>query len=172
MAQLQRITPFLWFDSQAEEAVRFYTSVFKNSRIVSTTQYPEAGKENHKRPPGSVMTIEFELEGQSFIALNGGPTFKFTEAVSLLITCQDQAEIDYYWDRLTPGGDPKAQVCGWLKDKFGLSWQVAPAMLLEIWKGPDTAAKGRAMEAMMKMKKIDIAEIKRAHAGAGEPVRA
>ena len=172
MAQLQRITPFLWFDSQAEEAVKFYTSVFKNSRIGDTTRYTEAGQETHKRQPGSVMTIDFELDGQKFIALNAGPEFKFTEAVSFFIACQDQAEIDYYWERLTPGGDPKAQVCGWLKDKFGLSWQVAPVQLMEMWKSTDKAAAGRAMEAMMKMKKIDLAEVQRAFAGTAVPVRA
>jgi predicted 3-demethylubiquinone-9 3-methyltransferase (glyoxalase superfamily) len=160
MAQVQKITPFLWFDSQAEEVAKFYTGIFKNSRIVSTTRYTEAGKEQHKRPPGSVMTVEFQLEGQPFTALNGGPVFKFTEAVSLVIHCGDQAEVDHYWDKLTAGGDPKAQQCGWLKDKFGLSWQVVPNVMVELLKDPAKA--GRVMAAFMPMKKIDIATLKRA----------
>src|SRR5262245_36957434 len=113
MSQLQRITPFLWFDNQAADAVKFYTGVFKNSRIVTTTKYPEAGKETHRKPPGSVMTIDFDIDGQRFTAINGGPAFTFTESVSFVIRCKDQAEIDYYWDKLTPGGDAKSQMCGW-----------------------------------------------------------
>jgi predicted 3-demethylubiquinone-9 3-methyltransferase (glyoxalase superfamily) len=172
MSQLQRITPFLWFNSEAEQAVKFYTSVFKNSRVLTTTRYTEAGKDTHKRQPGSVMTIEFEIEGQTFTALNGGPEFKFTEAVSFAIKCHTQEEIDHYWDRLTPGGDPKAQVCGWLKDRYGLSWQVVPDVLTDLLKDSDTDAAARTMEALLKMKKLDITELKRAHAGKAVPVRA
>ena len=160
MAQLRKITPFLWFDSEAEEAAKFYTGIFKNSKIVATTRYTEAGKEQHHRPPGSAMTVQFELEGQSFTALNGGPLFKFTEAVSFVIHCADQAEVDHYWDKLTAGGDPKAQQCGWLKDKFGLSWQVVPDVMIELLKDPAKA--GKVMAAFMPMKKIDIATLKRA----------
>ena len=170
MAQLQKITPCLWFDSQAADAAMFYTSIFKHSRIVRTTHYTEAGRETHKKQPGSVLTVEFEIEGEHFTALNGGPEFKFTEAVSFMINCKTQEEIDYYWGKLTPGGDPKAQICGWLKDKFGLSWQVAWEGMPDLLNDPDRAAAGRAMEALMKMKKLDIATIKQAHAG--ESVRA
>ena len=165
MAQLQKITPFLWFDSQAEEAAALYTSVFKNSRIVSRTKYGEAGKDQHKRPVGSVMTVEFELEGQTFTALNGGPEFKFNEAISLVINCSTQDELDYFWEKLKVGGDPKAQVCGWLKDKFGLSWQVVPTVLMDMLKDGDTAKSQRVMAALMKMKKIDIATLKSAYVG-------
>ena len=160
MAQLQKITPFLWFDSEAEEAAKFYTGIFKNSRIAATTKYTEAGKDQHRRPPGSVMTVQFELEGQSFTAINAGPVFKFTEAVSFVIHCADQPEVDHYWDQLAAGGDPKAQQCGWLKDKFGLSWQVVPDVMIELLKDPAKA--GRVMAAFMPMKKIDIATLKRA----------
>ena len=163
MAQIQKITPFLWFDSQAEDAAKFYTGIFKNSRIVGTTKYSEAGKDQHHRPPGSAMTVQFELEGQSFTALNGGPVFKFTEAVSFVIHCADQAEVDHYWDKLSAGGDPKAQQCGWLKDKFGLSWQVVPDVMIELLKDPAKA--GKVMTAFMPMKKIDIATLQRAAAG-------
>lgn len=165
MAQMQRITPFLWFADEAEEAAKYYTGIFKNSKIVGTSKYGEAGKETHKRPPGSVMVVEFEIEGQRFSALNGGPLFKFNESVSFVINCGNQEEIDYYWNKLTPGGDPKAQVCGWLKDKFGLSWQVVPTVLDDMLRDSDTTKAGRVMEAMMKMKKVDIADLHRAYAG-------
>lgn len=161
----QKISPCLWFDDQAEEAARFYTSVFKNSEIKQISRYGEAGYEIHKRPAGSVMTVVFDLEGQEFTALNGGPHFKFNEAVSLQIFCETQEEVDYYWEKLTEGGDPKAQQCGWLKDKYGLSWQVVPIRLNELMDDPDPEKSGRVMDAMLKMKKIDIAEIERAHAG-------
>ena len=167
MAGIQKIAPFLWFDSQAEEAAKYYVSIFKNSKIERISHYGEAGKENHGRPPGSVMVVEFTLEGQKFMALNGGPTFKFNEAVSLLIGCKDQAEIDYYWNKLIQGGDPAAQQCGWLKDKYGLSWQVAPENFAEILGDPDDPGSQRAMEAMMQMKKIDLAKLEEAKAGAG-----
>ena len=165
MPHVKKISPCLWFDDQAEEAARFYTSVFKNGRIVTISRYGEAGREIHGRPAGSVMTVEFELEGQSITALNGGPQFKFNEAVSFQINCETQEEIDYYWEKLTEGGDEKAQVCGWLKDKYGLSWQVVPTLLNELVKDPDSEKGQRAFAAMLKMKKLDIGELKRAYDG-------
>ena len=165
MASTQPITPCLWFDNQAEEAARFYTGIFKNSKIGKISRYTEAGREAHGRPPGSVMTVEFELNGQPFTALNGGPHFKFNEAVSFQVMCQDQEEVDYYWNNLTSGGDPNAQQCGWVKDKYGLSWQVVPTALIEMMGDPDREKSGRAMEAMLKMKKIDIAAMRRAYEG-------
>src|SRR5262245_28682902 len=126
---MQKITPFLWFDNQAEEAVSLYTSIFKNSKVGKVSRYGKEGHEIHGRQPGSVMTVEFQIEGQSFTALNGGPIFKFTEAVSFHVSCESQEEIDSYWDKLSAGGDEKAQQCGWLKDKFGVSWQIVPTML-------------------------------------------
>ena len=158
----QRIAPCLWFDSQAEQAAAFYISVFKNSRIVQVSHYSDVGKEIHHRPPGSVMTVAFELDGQGFTALNGGPIFKFNEAISLQVYCDTQKEIDYYWDALSKGGDPTAQQCGWLKDQFGLSWQVVPRLLEELLKDHKSDTAQRAMEAMLRMKKIDIAELERA----------
>lgn len=155
----QKITPFLWFDGNAEEAARFYVSVFKSSKIVTTARYGDAGP----GPKGSVMTVVFSLDGQEFIGLNGGPHFKFTEAVSFSIDCKTQDEVDYYWDKLSAGGEPSQ--CGWLKDKFGLSWQVNPGVLGEMLSDPDPAKAKRVMEAMLKMKKIDIAALKRAYAG-------
>jgi predicted 3-demethylubiquinone-9 3-methyltransferase (glyoxalase superfamily) len=155
----QQITPFLWFDGNAEEAARFYVSVFKNSKIVTTARYGDAGP----GPKGSVMTVVFSLDGQEFIGLNGGPHFKFTEAVSFSIDCKTQEEVDYYWDRLSAGGEPSQ--CGWLKDRFGLSWQVNPGVLGEMLGDPDPAKAKRVMEAMLKMKKIDIAALQRAYAG-------
>ena len=165
MATMTRIVPCLWFADQAEQAAKFYTSIFKNSRIKTTTRYGTAGVEVHKQPPGSVMTVEFELDGQTFTALNGGPIFKFNEAVSFQIMCDTQEEIDYYWDKLTPGGDPSAQVCGWLKDKFGLSWQVVPKGMEEMLKDPESPGARRAFEAMLQMKKIDLHELQHAFEG-------
>jgi predicted 3-demethylubiquinone-9 3-methyltransferase (glyoxalase superfamily) len=165
MPTVQPITPCLWFDSQAEDAARYYTGIFKDSRIVAITRYGEAGREIHGRPAGSVMTVEFELNGQPFTALNGGPHFKFNEAVSFQIMCRDQEEVDFYWDRLRQGGDPNAQQCGWLKDKFGLSWQVVPTGMVEMLNNPDREKADRAMDAMMKMNKLDIAELQRAYEG-------
>jgi predicted 3-demethylubiquinone-9 3-methyltransferase (glyoxalase superfamily) len=165
MSTVQPITPCLWFDSQAEEAARYYTGIFKNSKIGTITRYTEAGHEVHGRPAGSVMTVEFELNGQAFTALNGGPHFKFNEAVSFQIMCRDQEEVDHYWNKLSQGGDPNAQQCGWLKDKYGLSWQVVPTVLVELMSDPDKEKSGRAMEAMLQMKKRDIAELERAFAG-------
>lgn len=165
MAVTRRITPCLWFDDQAEEAAKFYVSVFENSRITSTTHYSSAGKEVHGRPAGSVMTVDFELDGASFTALNGGPHFQFNEAVSLQVFCESQQEIDYYWEKLAAGGDPKAQVCGWLKDRFGLSWQVVPTGMETMLASPESAGAKRAMEAFLKMKKVDLAELEEAFAG-------
>jgi predicted 3-demethylubiquinone-9 3-methyltransferase (glyoxalase superfamily) len=159
------ITPCLWFDTQAEEAARFYTGIFKNSKIGAIARYTEAGREVHGRPPGTVMTVAFELNGQPFTALNGGPLFRFTEALSFQIMCRTQEEVDHYWNKLSEGGDPKAQQCGWLKDKFGLSWQVVPIVLPQLMSDPDRKRSSRTMEAMLKMKKLDIAELKRATEG-------
>ena len=167
----QKIAPCLWFDHQAEEAAKFYTSVFKNSKIGRVSRYPATGQEIHRRQPGSVMTVEFELDGQRFTALNGGPDFKFTEAVSLQINCDTQEEVDHYWDKLTQGGDPKAQQCGWLKDKFGLSWQVVPRVLPDMLQDHASPRAQKAMEALLRMKKIDIRELERAaseFAGSGQ----
>lgn len=165
MTVRQRIQPCLWFDSEAEEAARYYVGIFRNSRILRITRYGKAGHEIHGRPEGSVLTVEFELDGQTFTALNGGPAFKFNEAVSFEIYCETQAEIDYYWDKLTAGGDPNAQQCGWVKDKFGLSWQVVPTELTEMLTDETSEASQRAFEAMLHMKKLDIAELKRAYEG-------
>lgn len=165
MASVQNIVPCLWFDDQAEEAVSLYTSVFPNSRIVSVTKYGEEGKEIHGRPAGSAMVVVFEIDGQQFTALNGGPVFTFNEAVSLQILCDTQEEVDHYWSRLGEGGDPKAQQCGWLKDRFGLSWQVTPRRVNELLQDPDRERQGRAMNAMLQMKKFDIAALERAADG-------
>ena len=167
MSAVQPITPCLWFDTQAEEAARYYTGIFKNSKIGAITRYGEGGREVHGGSPGTVMTVAFELNGQPFTALNGGPVFTFNEAISFQIMCRTQEEVDHYWNRLSEGGDPKAQQCGWLKDKFGLSWQVVPTVLVEMMKDPDKEKSGRAMEGMLEMKKIDIAELKRAFDGEG-----
>jgi predicted 3-demethylubiquinone-9 3-methyltransferase (glyoxalase superfamily) len=162
---LNKISPCLWFDDQAEEAAHFYTSVFKDSKIIAISRYPEAGQEIHDKPAGSVMVVIFELDGQPFTALNGGPIFKFNEAVSFQVECARQQEIDYYWERLSEGGDPEAQQCGWLKDKFGLSWQIVPKVLPELLTDPDTSKSQRAFQAMMQMKKLDIERLQRAFAG-------
>jgi predicted 3-demethylubiquinone-9 3-methyltransferase (glyoxalase superfamily) len=159
----QRITPCLWFDSQAEEAAKFYTSIFKNSNIDGMTHYDEESSKAAGRPKGSVLTVDFQLEGQRFMALNGGPAFKFTEAVSFVINCETQKEVDYFWEKLTAGGQEVE--CGWLKDKFGLSWQVVPTIMIEMLKDRDTQKAQRAMAAMLKMKKLDIAELERAYQG-------
>ncbi len=166
MVTTQRISPCLWFADEAEEAARFYTGIFKNSRITTITRYGTAGFEAHHRPAGSVMVVAFELDGQSFTALNGGPVFKFNEAISFQVNCETQEEIDYYWDKLSAGGDPKAQQCGWLKDRYGASWQIVPTKMDELFKDEESAGARRAMEAMLRMKKLDIGELQRAHAGA------
>jgi predicted 3-demethylubiquinone-9 3-methyltransferase (glyoxalase superfamily) len=161
----QKITPCLWFDNQAEEAAAFYTAIFKNARTGRITRYGKEGFEIHGRPEGTAMTVEFELDGQSFTALNGGPVFKFNEAVSFQVLCETQGEVDYYWERLAEGGDEQAQQCGWLKDKFGLSWQVVPRILSE-WVGdPGSEKSQRAMKAMLQMKKIDLEKIRQAYDG-------
>jgi predicted 3-demethylubiquinone-9 3-methyltransferase (glyoxalase superfamily) len=157
-----KIAPCLWFDHQAEEAGNFYISIFKNSRIVTVTRYSEAGREIHRRPPASVMRVVFELDGQTFATLNGGPALQFSEAISFQVDCASQKEVDYYWNALSQGGDPKAQQCGWLKDRFGVSWQVVPAKLMELMKDDASDTARRATEAMLRMKKIDIAELERA----------
>lgn len=165
MSKVQRIAPCLWFDGQAEEAARFYTSIFPNSRITDISYFGEAGHEVHGRPAGSVMVAAFELDGQPFTALNGGPQFRFSEAISLMVSCETQEEVDYYWERLSAGGEEQAQQCGWLKDRFGLSWQIVPTALLRLMSGADRARSGRTMEALLQMKKIDIAALERAAAG-------
>ena len=165
MPKTQRIAPCLWFDNQAEEAARFYTGIFRNSRILAITRYGKAGFEQHHRPAGSVMTVEFELDGTRFTALNGGPVFTFNEASSFQVFCATQDEIDYYWNKLGAGGDPKAQQCGWLKDRYGVSWQVVPTGMEEMFKDENSPGAQRAMEAMLQMKKLDKAELERAYAG-------
>lgn len=159
---MPNFTTCLWFDGEAEEAAAFYTSVFPNSRINGTLHYMEAGKEIHAHEPGSVLTVDFELDGKPFMALNGGPQFRFTEAVSLVVHCETQAELDHYWDRLSEGGDESAQQCGWLKDRYGLSWQVVPASLPALIGDPDPEKAGRVMNALLGMKKLDIAALERA----------
>ena len=165
MQDIQKITPCLWFDAQAEEAAKLYTSIFKNSKIVSMTRYGEAGHEVHGRPAGTVMTVAFELDGHAFTALNGGPLFKFNEAISFQVSCKTQEELDYYWEKLSEGGDEKAQQCGWLKDKYGVSWQVIPTVLLEMINDADAEKSQRVMKAMLQMKKIDIEKLRRAYDG-------
>ena len=160
-----KITPCLWFDDQAEAAAKFYTGIFKNSKIVKVSRYGKAGQEITRRPPGSVMTVAFELDGQPFTALNGGPVFKFNEAISLQVMCESQDEVDYYWEKLSAGGDERAKQCGWLKDRYGVSWQVVPTALLDLVGDPNSERSERAMTAMLKMRKLDIAELKRAYAG-------
>jgi predicted 3-demethylubiquinone-9 3-methyltransferase (glyoxalase superfamily) len=164
MATIQRITPCLWFDSEAEQAARFYVAVFPNSRLGAVSRYGEAGFEHHGRPAGSVLTVMFELDGQSFTALNGGPQFRFNEAISLQVTCDTQEEIDRYWTRLGAGGDERAQQCGWLKDRYGLSWQVVPSILPRLMTDPDPRRADRVMAALLQMTKLDIATLERAYA--------
>lgn len=160
---MSAITPCLWFDNQAEEAANFYVSVFDNSKIDTISRYTEAGQEIHGRRPGTVMTVAFEIDGQPFTALNGGPMFKFTEAISFQIDCQGQAEVDHFWEKLSEGGDEAAQQCGWLKDKFGVSWQVIPTALIEMLKDEDAAKVTRVTNAMLPMKKLDVAALKNAY---------
>ncbi|MGE5469602.1 MAG: VOC family protein [Bacteroidota bacterium] len=165
MMQLQKITPCLWFDSQAEEAARFYCGIFDNSRILGISRYGEAGSEIHGKPAGSILTVAFELAGQTFTALNGGPVFRFNEAISLQVSCADQAEVDRYWDRLAAGGDPAAQQCGWLKDRYGLSWQVVPADLGDMMSDTTNRRSERVMAALLQMKKLDLAALHQAYSG-------
>lgn len=161
---VQRITPCLWFDHQAEEAAGFYTEIFEGGRIGRISRYGKDGREFSGLPEGSVMTIEFEIAGQAFLALNGGPTFKPNEAVSLMVMCDTQEEIDHYWDRLTEGGDPAAQICGWLKDRYGFSWQVTPRLIGE-WISGDPAGVQRVMRDIHHMKKLDMEALRRAYEG-------
>ena len=161
---MQKITPFLWFDNQAEEAVKFYTSIFKDSKIGKITRYGEAGEKVAGRPSGSVMTIDFEVEGQKFTALNGGPQFKFNESISFVVNCGTQEEVDYFWDKLTADGGQESQ-CGWLKDKFGLSWQIVPTVLIDMLHDKDSRKSEHVMQAMLQMQKIDIKKLKAAYAG-------
>ena len=165
MAAIQKMAACLWFDTEAEQAAEFYTSIFENSRIMEISRYGKEGHEIHGREPGSVMTVSFELDGQEFTALNGGPIFKFNEAVSFQIFCETQKDADYYWEKLTAGGNPDAQQCGWLKDKFGLSWQVIPTKVLELIKDPDSPRAQRATKAMLQMKKLDVDALQRAYDG-------
>ncbi len=165
--RIQKITPFLWFDNQAEEAARFYTLVFKNSQINGVTWYGEEAAEASGRPKGTVMTVAFLIEGQEFVALNGGPHFIFNEAVSFVVNCESQDEIDYYWEKLSEGGDVKAQQCGWLKDKYGVSWQIVPTILAELLADPDHDKSRRVMTALLQMKKIDMETLKGAAGGLG-----
>ena len=152
----QKITPHLWFAHEAEEAVAFYTSIFKDSKIGHISHYGEAGHEIHGMEAGTVLTIDFELAGMQFMALNGGPAFRFNEAISLIVNCETQEEVDYYWEKLGEGGDPEAQQCGWLKDKYGLSWQITPVGAVEMLNDPDKAKSEQVMEAILKMKKLDM----------------
>src|SRR4051812_39896216 len=159
---MKNITPFLWFDDQAEEAAKFYTSIFKDSKLGSVTRYTGEAAERTGRPPGSAMTVEFELQGQPFVALNGGPMFKFTEAISFAVQCETQEEVDYYWEKLLQGGGEESQ-CGWLTDRYGLSWQVVPIPVIEMMKDKDSTKAARVMDAIMGMTKLDIATLKSAY---------
>ncbi len=165
MAIVQKIVPMLWFDSQAEAAAKFYVSVFRNSGIDLVTRYGAEGFAAHGKPAGSVLTVAFRLEGQAFTALNGGPRFTFNEAISFVVLCESQAEIDRYWDRLGEGGDEKAQQCGWLKDRYGVSWQIVPATLDEMLSTTETARSERVMKALLAMKKLELAALRRAFDG-------
>jgi len=162
IAASQKITPFLWFDKEAEDAAKLYVSLFKNSAIENVARYTDAGQEITGGTPGKVMTVTFTLEGQRFIALNGGPMFKFTEAISFMVGCDSQEEVDFFWSKLTEGGQESQ--CGWLKDRFGLSWQIVPRAMFELLGDKDRKKAARATEAMLKMKKLDLAQLRRAHA--------
>ena len=164
MSTIQKITPNLWFDGQAEEAARFYVSIFRDAEVRRVSRYGP----NAPMPEGTALTVEFTLEAQTFTALNGGPQFAFTPAISFLVTCETQDEVDHYWDRLSEGGDPQAQMCGWLKDKYGVSWQIVPEALGRFMTDPDPAKAGRTMQAMLKMKKLDVEGLRRAHDGEEE----
>jgi predicted 3-demethylubiquinone-9 3-methyltransferase (glyoxalase superfamily) len=163
---MEKMVSCLWFDGNAEAAAKFYTSIFKDSKLDRITRYGKEGHEIHGGEAGSVMTVEFEIAGQSFLGLNGGPLFKFNEAISFQVICETQEEVDYYWEKLTQGGDEKAQQCGWLKDKFGLSWQVVPAVLPKLLQDQDARRSDSVMKAMLQMKKLDIGALQRAHQGA------
>lgn len=165
MPRVAHIAPCLWFDDQAEQAAELYLSIFPRSTITDIARYGEAGREFHGKAPGSVMTVAFELDGQAFTALNGGPVVRFNEAISLQVFCDSQAELDHYWDRLSEGGDPQAQQCGWLKDRFGVSWQIVPTVLSALLSGADSARSQRVMTALLQMKKLDIAALQQAYDG-------
>jgi len=165
MNTIQTITPFLWFDDEAETAVRFYTAIFNNSKILNVNYYGEAGYEHHGKVAGTVMTVAFELEGQPFTALNGGPIFKFNESISFQVNCESQANVDYYWEKLSEGGNDSAQQCGWLKDKFGLSWQIIPRTLADMLNDSDAKKSQRVMQAMLSMKKLNIKTLTQAYKG-------
>ncbi len=166
MPKISKITPCLWFDHQGEKAAKFYVGIFPKSKILRVTRYSKVGKEIHGGKAGTVLTVEFQLAGQTFTALNGGPVFTFNEAVSLQVMCNSQAEVDYYWKKLGAGGEPQAQQCGWLKDRYGVSWQIVPRQLIDMLKDHKSSKAERAMGAMMNMKKLDIAALKRAYKGA------
>ena len=160
---MQKISPCLWFDDQGEEVAKFYTSIFKDSKIGDVTRYGKEGYEIHGREEGTVMTVEFEIEGQKFLVLNGGPIFKFNEAISFQVYCETQEEVDYYWEKLSEGGDEKAQQCGWLKDKYGVSWQIVPNILIKMLKDKDSEKSQSVMKAMLQMHKLDISTLKKAY---------
>ena len=160
---MQEITPCLWFDSNAEEAAKFYTSIFKNSKIGKISRYGKEGYETHGKPEGTMLTVEFELNGQTFTALNGGPAFKFNEAISFQVHCETQNEVDYYWEKLSKGGDEKAQQCGWLKDIYGVSWQIVPIVLSEMLQDKNAEKSERVMKALLQMKKLDIKTLEQAY---------
>jgi predicted 3-demethylubiquinone-9 3-methyltransferase (glyoxalase superfamily) len=162
---MQKIIPCLWFDDKAEEAAKFYASVFKGSKVGDVTRYGKEGYEIHGREAGTVMTVEFEIEGQEFLGLNGGPIVKFNEAISFQVLCETQGEVDYYWQKLSEGGDEKAQQCGWLKDQYGVSWQIVPTILPKMLKDKDTEKSQRVMKAMLKMHKLDIQTLIKAYEG-------
>jgi predicted 3-demethylubiquinone-9 3-methyltransferase (glyoxalase superfamily) len=160
---MQKIAPCLWFDDKAEEAAKFYVSIFKNSKVGDITHYGKEGYEIHEREAGTIMTVEFEIEGQKFVALNGGPIFKFNEAISFQVHCETQKEVDYYWEKLSEGGDEQAQQCGWLKDKYGVSWQIAPIILGKMLQDKDVKKSDRVMKALLQMRKLDIITLKQAY---------
>jgi predicted 3-demethylubiquinone-9 3-methyltransferase (glyoxalase superfamily) len=160
---MQKITPCLWFDSNAEEAAKFYTAIFKNSKIGGISRYGKEGYEIHGRPEGTVLTVEFEINGQTFTALNGGPAFKFNEAISFQVHCDSQEEVDYYWNKLSEGGDERAQQCGWLKDKYGVSWQIVPNILGELLQDKNTKKTESVMKALLQMRKLDVNALKEAY---------
>ena len=160
---MQKISPCLWFDDKAEEAAKFYTSIFKESKIGDVIRYGKEGYEIHGREEGTVMTVEFEIEGQKFLGLNGGPIFKFNEAISFQVYCETQKEVDYYWEKLSEGGDEKAQQCGWLKDKYGVSWQIVPIILIKMLKDKDSEKSQKVMKTMLQMHKLDISTLKKAY---------
>ena len=167
MARLQKITPCLWFDNEAEEAARFYVSIFRDARVGEISRYGKEGFETHGRPEGSVMVVAFEIEGQSFTALNGGPHFRFSPAISFQVPCDTQEEIDYYWEKLSAGG--QIQQCGWVTDRFGVSWQIFPASLPDMMRDADKTKAARTMRAMLGMKKLDLAKLRAAYLGTEKP---